>query len=84
MEKTILLLCLIFIQQKGENMNCAFYTIAGYIVMRGLQVLFAEYAQKLWYKIVIKSMTVVMLYAALASLVVWYEKIQFLGFDPTK
>jgi hypothetical protein len=26
----------------------------------------------------------VMLYAALASLVVWYEKISLLGFDPTK
>ena len=65
-------------------MNYTLFAIACYIVMRGLQVLFSEYAQKLWYKIVIKSMTVIMLYAALASLVVWYEKIQFLGFDPTK
>jgi hypothetical protein len=65
-------------------MNYTLFAIACYIVMRGLQVLLSEYAQKLWYKIVIKSMTVVMLYAALASLVVWYEKIQFLGFDPTK
>ena len=65
-------------------MNYTLFAIACYIVMRGLQVLFAEYAQKLWYKIVIKSVTVIMLYAALASLVVWYEKIQFLGFDPTK
>jgi hypothetical protein len=65
-------------------MNYTLFAIACYIIMRGLQVLFEEYAQKPWYKIVIKSMTVVMLYAALASLVDWYAKIQFLGFDPTK
>ncbi|MCJ7525338.1 MAG: hypothetical protein MUP71_08970 [Candidatus Aminicenantes bacterium] len=65
-------------------MNYTLFAIACYIIMRGLQVLFAEYSQKLWYKIVIKSATVVMLYAALASVIVWYEKIKFLGFDPTK
>jgi len=65
-------------------MNYTLFAIACYIVMRGLQVLFSEYTQQLWYKIVIKSVTVVMLYAALASLVNWYEKIQLLGFDPTK
>ena len=65
-------------------MNYTLFAIACYIVMRGLQVLFSEYAQKLWYKIVIKSVTVIMLYAALASLVVWYQKISLLGFDPTK
>ena len=65
-------------------MNYSLFAIACYIVMRGLQVLFVEYLDKMWYKVVIKSATVVMLYAALASLVVWYEKINLLGFDPTK
>ena len=65
-------------------MNYSLFAIACYIVMRGLQVLLVEYLDKLWYKIVIKSVTAVMLYAALASLVVWYEKINLLGFDPTK
>ena len=65
-------------------MNYTLFAIACYIIMRGLQVLFVEYAQKLWYKIVIKSMTMVMLYAALASLMNWYAKISLLGFDPTK
>lgn len=65
-------------------MNYTLFAVACYIVMRGLQVLFAEYLDALWYKIVIKSATLVMLYAALASLVVWYEKINLLGFDPTK
>lgn len=65
-------------------MNYTLFAIACYIIMRGLQVLFVEYLDTLWYKIVIKSATLVMLYAALASLVVWYGKINLLGFDPTK
>ncbi|MBN2346099.1 MAG: hypothetical protein JXO51_06880 [Candidatus Aminicenantes bacterium] len=65
-------------------MNYTLFAIACYIVMRGLQVLFVEYLEKTWYKVVVKSVTVVMLYAALASLVVWYEKVNLLGFDPTK
>jgi hypothetical protein len=65
-------------------MNYTLFAIACYIVMRGLQVLFVEYLDTMWYKVVIKSATVVMLYAALASLVVWFEKINLLGFDPTK
>jgi hypothetical protein len=32
----------------------------------------------------IKIVTVVMLYAALASIIVWYKEIQLLGFDPSK
>ncbi len=65
-------------------MNYTLFAISCYIVMRGLQVLFIEYLDKFWCKIVIKSVTVAMLYAALASLVVWYEKVNLLGFDPTK
>jgi len=65
-------------------MNYTLFAIACYIIMRGLQVLFSEYSQKMWYKVVIKSATVVMLYAALASVLVWYEKINLLGFDASK
>lgn len=65
-------------------MNYTLVAIACYIVMRGLQVLLVEYLDKRWYKIIVKSVTVVMLYAALASVVVWYHKINLLGFDPTK
>ena len=65
-------------------MNYTMFAIGCYIVMRGLQVLLVEYLETMWYKVVIKSVTVAMLYAALASLVVWYEKINLLGFDPAK
>ncbi len=63
-------------------MNYTFFAIACYIVMRGIQVLFEEQNQKKWYKVLLKVVTVIMLFAALASLVVWYKEIWFLGFDP--
>jgi hypothetical protein len=52
--------------------------------MRGLQVLFEEKLQAKWCKALIKIVTLIMLYAALASLVVWYREIHFLGFSPSK
>jgi len=65
-------------------MNYTFFAIGCYIVMRGLQVLFEEQLEAKWCKLLIKTMTVIMLYAALASLVVWYKEIHFLGFSPGK
>ena len=65
-------------------MNYTFFAIAWYIIMRGLQVLFEEYLDKKWFKILIKVVTIVMLYAALASIIVWYREIHLLGFNPTK
>jgi hypothetical protein len=65
-------------------MNYTFFAIACYILMRGLQVLFEDNLKARWCKIVVKSVTVIMLYAALASLLVWYKEIPFLGFDPSK
>lgn len=65
-------------------MNYTFFAIACYIVMRGIQVLFEEQNQKKWYKVLLKVVTVIMLFAALASLVVWYKEIRFLGFNPGK
>ena len=65
-------------------MNYTLFAIACYILMRGLQVLLEDHLKAPWCKMVIKSVTVIMLYAALASLVVWYKEIPFLGFDPSK
>jgi hypothetical protein len=65
-------------------MNYTFFAIACYIIMRGVQVLFAEYTHKKWYKTLLKVVIIIMLYAALASLVVWYKEIAFLGFSPGK
>jgi hypothetical protein len=65
-------------------MNYTFFAIACYIIMRGIQVLFEEHTDKKWYKTLLKTITVIMLYAALASLIVWYKEIAFLGFSPGK
>lgn len=66
-------------------MNYTFFAISLYIAMRGLQVLLEDHMQKKWAKNLIKTVTILMLYAAFSSLVVWYyEGIFFLGFDPNK
>ena len=63
-------------------MNYTLLAVACYIIKRGLQVLFEEKLQSRWCKVLIKTVTVFMLYTALASLIVWYKQIHFLGFDP--
>ncbi len=60
------------------------FAISCYIILRGLQVLLGEYEDRKWYKITVKTWTVVMLYAALVSLIVFYGRladIHFLGFE---
>lgn len=63
-------------------MSYTLFAIGWYIIMRGLQVLLEEYAQKGWYRTLIKVVAVVVLYSALASVIVWYTDIPLLGFDP--
>ena len=65
-------------------MNYTFFAVSCYIIMRGFQVLFEEHADKKWYKVLVKSITILMIYAAIASLIVWYKEIKFLIFDPNK
>lgn len=57
------------------------FAIACYIILRGMQVFFEEYNDKHWYRVTIKIWTGFMLYAALASLIIFYAEIPFLGFE---
>ena len=59
-------------------MPYTFYAISCYILMRGLQVLFEEYKDKLWYKILIKTITVCMLIVALVAIINMYDEINIL------
>jgi len=65
-------------------MGYTFFAIGCYIVMRAVQVLFEEQQERKWYKILIKCVTVITLYAGLASLVIYYKEIPLLGFDPSQ
>lgn len=79
-----MLICIVLFEKKGDGMNLyTMFAISCYIILRGLQVLLEEHVQKTWYKRLIKTWTVVMLYAALVSLIVFYgelAEIPFLGF----
>ena len=58
------------------------YAISCYIIMRGLQVLLEQHNQKLWYKNLTGTWTVLTLYSAVASLIVFYnEDLNLLGFS---
>lgn len=65
-------------------MNYTFFAIGAYIVMRALRVLFEEYKQTRWYKILMIVIALCVLYAAVASLIVWYKEMPLLGFSPSK
>lgn len=62
-------------------MNYTFFAIGCYIVMRAVPVLFEDRAGQRWYKITLKAIALVTLYAGLASLIVWYGKVNLLGFS---
>ena len=63
-------------------MSYTLFAIGCYIVMRAVQVLFEEKQAARWYRILIRTVTIITLYAALASLVIWYKEMPLLGFDP--
>ncbi len=65
-------------------MSYTFFAIGTYIVMRALRVLLEDFKQKNWYKVLMVVISLCVLYAAVASLVVWYKELPLLGFSPSK
>ena len=66
-------------------MSYTLYAVSCYIIMRGLQVLLEQYKKEQWYKYLMTVVVLFMLYAAVASILVWYfGNVSFLGFDPSK
>jgi hypothetical protein len=65
-------------------MNYTFIAIGCYILMRGLQVLFEGSKDKSWYKILMKIISIMVLYVAVASVIAFYLNWWLLGFDPHK
>lgn len=64
-------------------MNYALFAVSMYVLMRGLQVLL-ENSKLPFAGLIIKISAIVLVYAAAASLIVWYVEIPLLGFDPDK
>lgn len=63
-------------------MNYTFFAIGCYIIMRAVPVVFEDQAQQKGYKVAIKVIALITLYAGLASVMVWYKKMNLLGFSP--
>jgi hypothetical protein len=62
-------------------MNYVFFTVAAYIFMRAFEVVFIDQQKKHWYKNASKIIGIIVLYTAVAGMLVFYfEKLRPLGF----
>jgi len=64
-------------------MNYTLFAVGCYVGMRALQVLCEGSEKVKWVHVLIKVVGFITLYAALASVIVWYKEIPFLGFEPS-
>jgi hypothetical protein len=63
-------------------MNYVFFAVAAYIFMRAFEVIFSEHQKKRWYKNASRIIGVIVLYTAIAAMLVFYfEKLRLLGFE---
>jgi len=65
-------------------MSYTFVAVSCYIIMRGFQVLFEDRLKdpESYSRVVLKIVTAIMIYAAIASIITFYKQIPLLGFDP--
>ena len=62
-------------------MNYVFFAVAAYIFMRAFEVIFSEQQQQRWYINTSRIIGILVLYTAVAAmLVIYFEKLRPLGF----
>jgi hypothetical protein len=62
-------------------MNYVFFTVAAYIFMRAFEVIFTDRQKKQWYKNASRIIGILVLYTAVAAMLVFYfTKLRPLGF----
>lgn len=62
-------------------MNYVFFAVAAYIFMRAFEVIFSDQQKKQWYKNTTRIIGILVLYTAIAAmLVIYFEKLRPLGF----
>ena len=63
-------------------MNYVFFTVAAYIFMRAFEVIFSDQQKKRWYKNTSRIIGIIVLYTAIAAMLIFYfEKLRLLGFE---
>ena len=64
-------------------MGYTFFAISAYVFMRAFEVLFGDKKNKDWYKVSIKVISAIALYAGFAAMLWFYfNRVHLLGFDP--
>ena len=62
-------------------MNYVFFAVAAYIFMRAFEVIFSDQQKKRWYRNATRIIGILVLYTAIAAmLVIYFEKLRPLGF----
>jgi hypothetical protein len=62
-------------------MNYVFFAVAAYIFMRAFEVIFSDQQKKRWYRNTSRIIGILVLYTAIAAmLVIYFEKLRPLGF----
>jgi len=62
-------------------MNYVFFAVSAYIFMRAFEVIFSDQQQKRWYGLATRIIGILVLYTAIAAmLVIYFEKLRPLGF----
>ena len=63
-------------------MNYVFFAVAAYIFMRAFEVIFSDQQKKRWYKNTSRIIGILVLYTAVAAMLVFYfTKCRPLGFE---
>ncbi len=63
-------------------MAYTFFAVCAYVFMRAFEVLFADQKDQRWYKAIIRVVAVIVLYTAVAGMLVFYfHTLRPLGFN---
>jgi len=68
--------------ERRRPMNYVFFAVSAYIFMRAFEVIFSGQKEKQWYRYTSRIIGVLVLYTAVAAMLIFYfEKLRLLGFE---
>jgi hypothetical protein len=69
-------------EKRRNSMNYVFFTVSAYIFMRAFEVIFSGQQTRRWYRHTSRVIGILVLYTAVAAMLVFYfEKVRLLGFE---
>jgi hypothetical protein len=67
--------------ERRKHMSYVFFAVSAYIFMRAFEVIFSGQKEKRWYRYTLRIIGILVLYTAVAAMLIFYfEKLHLLGF----